>query len=190
VTVDTELDVWRREWREETEPFPALKKKIRRQNLRIVGAIVAIAVCLIVSTIEAIRTGNAFVAGLAAGIGFAGIVQGAFSWWARRGAWRPAARTTLAYAELAYKRAIATARTTRFSFRFLVIVVVLFAALAVWHWKTFAAVYGLILVAMVAELFLLDYKRQRAQRGLEESKALFEQTKEFADSGLENLEER
>ena len=71
MTVDTELDVWRREWREETEPFPALKKKIRRQNLRIVGAIVAIAVCLIVSTIEAIRTGNAFVAGLAAGIGFA-----------------------------------------------------------------------------------------------------------------------
>jgi hypothetical protein len=71
-----------------------------------------------------------------------------------------------------------------------VIVVVLFAALAVWHWRTFAAVYGLILVAMVAELFLLDYKRRRAQRGLEESKALFEQTKEFADSGLENLEER
>jgi len=108
----------------------------------------------------------------------------------RRGAWKPAAQTTLAYAELAYKRAIATARTTRFSFRFLVIVVALYAGVGVWHWKTFSAVYALILVAMVAELFLLDYNRRRALRGLEESKALFEQTKEIADSGLEDGEER
>jgi len=190
VTVDTELDVWRREWRAETEPFPALKKKIRRQNLRIAGAIAAIGVCLIVSTIEAVRTGNAFVAGLATGVGFAGIVQGAYSWWVRRGAWRPAAQTTLAYAELAYKRAVATARTTRFSFRFLVIAVALYAGLVVWHWKTFALFHWLILVAMIAELFLLDYNRRRALRGLEESKALFEQTKEIADSGLEDGEER
>jgi len=190
VTVDTELDVWRREWREDTEPFPALKRKIRRQNLRIAGAIAAIAVCLIISTIEAIRTGNDFVAGLAVGIGFAGVVQGAYSWWVRRGAWRPAAQTTLAYAELAYKRAIATARTTRFSFRFLVIVVALYAGLVVWHWKTFALFHWLILVAMIAELFLLDYNRRRAQRGLEESKKLFEQTKQFADAVLENPQER
>ena len=190
MTVDTELDAWRREWREETEPFPALKKKIRRQNLRIAGAIAAIAACLIVSTIEALRTGNAFVAGLATGVGFAGIVQGTYSWWVRRGAWRPAAQTTLAYAELAYKRAIATARTTRFSFRFLVIAVALYAGVAVWYWKTFSGVYGLILVAMIAELFLLDYNRRRAERGLEESKAVFEQTKQFADAGAESAEER
>jgi len=43
---------------------------------------------------------------------------------------------------------------------------------------------------MVAELFLLDYKQRRAQQGLEESKRLFEQTKQFADAGLENAEER
>lgn len=190
MTVDTELDVWRREWLDETEPFPALKKKIRRQNLRIAGAIVAIAVCLIVSTIEAVRTGNAFVAGLATGVGFAGIVQGAYAWRARRGAWRPAAQTTLAYAGLAYKRGVAMARTTRFSFRFLVIVVALYAGLVVWHWKTFSLLYALILVAMVAELFLLDCNRRRAQRGLVESKALFEQTKQFADASTGNLEER
>ena len=190
MTVDAELDVWRREWREETEPFPALKRKIRRQNLRIVAAVAAIVVCLIVSTVEAVRTGNDFLAGLASGLAFAGIVQGAYSWWVRRGAWKPAAQTTLAYAELAYKRAIATARTTRFSFRFLVIAVALYAGVAAWHWKTFSSVYALILVAMAAELFLLDYKRRRAQRGLEESKRLFEQTKQFAGAGLENPEER
>lgn len=190
MTVDTELDVWRREWREATEPFPALKKKIRRQNLRIMAAVAAIAVCLIVSTVEAVRTGNDFMAGLATGLAFAGIVQGAYSWRVRRGAWRPAAQTTLAYAELAYKRAIATARTTQFSFRFLAIAVALYAGIAAWYWKTFSIVYALILVAMVAELFLLDYKRRRAQQGLDESKRLFEQTKQFADARPEYPEER
>lgn len=190
MTVDAELDVWRQEWREETEPFPALKKKIRRQNLRILAAVAAIAVCLIVSTVEAVRTRNDFVAGLATGLGFAGIVQGVYSWRVRRGAWRPAAQTTLAYAELAYKRAVATARTTRFSFRFLVVVVALYAGIAAWHWKTFSSVYALILVAMVAELFLFDYRQRRAQQGLEESKALFEETKEVAGAGLGNLRER
>jgi hypothetical protein len=190
VTADAELDLWRREWRDRTEPFPALKRKIRRQNLRITAAVAAIAVCLVGSTVEAVRTGNSFLAGLATGVGFAGIVQGAYSWWVRRGAWKPAAQTTLAYAELAYKRAIATARTTRFSFRFLVIVVALYAGVGAWHWKTFSAVYALILVAMVAEIFLLDYNRRRARQGLEESKRLFEQTKQFADASLENLEER
>jgi hypothetical protein len=185
VTADAELDVWRREWREETEPFPGLKRKIRRQNLRIIAAVAAIAACLAVSTVEAVRTGNSFLAGLATGVGFAGIVQGAYAWRVRRGAWRPAAQTTLAYAELAYKRAIATARTTRFSFRFLAIVMALYAGLVAWHWKTLTALYALILVAIVAELFLLDYNRRRARQGVEESKKLWEQTKRFANSASE-----
>ncbi|HEX4002712.1 MAG TPA: hypothetical protein VHX36_08690 [Candidatus Acidoferrales bacterium] len=185
MTVDTELDVWRRDWQEETEPFPMLKRKIRRQNLRIAGAVIAIAACLVVSTIEAVRTGNAFVAGLATGIGFAGIVQGGYAWRVRRGAWRPASQTTLAYAELAYKRAAATARTTRFSFRFIVIAAAVYAGVAVWHWKTFSLAYGLILVAMVIEAFWLNYNRQRAARGLEDSRKLWEQTQRFSNAGTE-----
>jgi Flp pilus assembly protein TadB len=185
VTVDTELEAWRREWRDQTEPFPMLKRKIRRQNLRIAGAVAAIAVCLVVSVVEAVRTGNAFLAGLATGIGFAGIVQGGYSWWVRRGAWRPAAQTTLAYAELAYKRAAATARTTRFSFRFLVIAAVLYAGIAAWYWETFSVAYALILVAMVIEAFWLNYNRRRAARGLEDSRKLWEQMQRFSNAGTE-----
>jgi hypothetical protein len=185
VTVDTELEAWRREWRDETEPFPMLKRKIRRQNLRIAGAITAMAVCLAVSVVEAVRTGNDFVAGLATGIAFAGIVQGGYSWWVRRGAWRPAAQTTLAYAELAYKRAAATARTTRFAFRFLLMVVAVYAGIAAWYWKTFSPAYALILVAMVIEAFWLNYNRRCAARGLEGSKTLWEQMQQLSNAGTE-----
>lgn len=185
MTFDAELEAWQKEWRDQTEPFPMLKRKIRRQNLRIAGAVAAIAACLLVSTIEAFRTGNAFVAGLATGVGFAGIVQGAYAWRARRGAWRPAAQTTVAYAELAYKRAAATARTTQFSFRFLLIAVTAYAGIVLWHWKTFSVAYALILVAMVIEAFWLNHNRRRAARGVEESRKLWDQTRQFSNAGTE-----
>ncbi|MFY9690017.1 MAG: hypothetical protein WAJ86_08785 [Candidatus Acidiferrales bacterium] len=185
MSVDTELEAWQREWRDQTEPFPMLKRKIRRQNLRIAAAIAAITVCLAVSVVEAVRTGNAFLAGLATGIGFAGIVHGGYSWWVRRGAWRPAAQTTLAYAELAYKRAAALARTTRFSFRFLVIAVAAYAGIVAWDWKTFSRAYALILVAMVIEVFWLNYNRRRAARGLKDSRKLWEQMQQFSNAGTE-----
>ncbi|HTZ99400.1 MAG TPA: hypothetical protein VMB02_03650 [Candidatus Aquilonibacter sp.] len=181
MTLDSELEAWRREWRDRTEPFPMLKRKIRRQNLRTAAAVAAIVVCVAVSIIGAVRTGNAFLAGLATGIGFAGVVQGGYGWWARRGAWRPAAQTTLAYAELAYKRAVARARTTRFSFRFIVIVAAVTAGAVAWHWKRLTWPEGLLVAAMVLEGFLLNDIRQRAASGVEESRKLWEQTKQFAD---------
>jgi hypothetical protein len=185
VTVDAELEVWRGEWRERTEPFPMLKRKIRRQNLRTVAAVAAIVICLALSTSGALRTGNSFLVGLAVGIGFAGALQGSYAWWARRGAWGPAAQTTLAYAELAYKRAVASARTTRFSFRFLLIATLLGAGLVAWHWREFLRVETLVLVAMVIELFLLNDNRVRAQKAVPEAAKLMEQTRQFADAEAE-----
>jgi hypothetical protein len=178
VTVDTELEVWRREWREQTEPFPALKRKIHRQNLRIGAAVAAIVILLVLSTIEAARTGNAFLAGLASGLAFAGVVQGGYSWRVRRGAWRPAAQTTLAYAELAYKRAVANARSTRFAFWFLLVTLAAYAGFAIWHWRSFTATAALVVAAIVIELFLLDYKRRRAAGAVEPARKLWEQTKQ------------
>lgn len=184
MTLDTELEIWQREWRERTEPFPMLKRKIRRQNLRTAAAIAAIVICLAVSIIGAVRTRNSFLAGLATGIGFAGIVQGGYAWWVRRGAWRPAAQTTLAYAELAYKRAVARAKTTRFSFRFIAIVAAVTAGVVAWHWKTLTWPEALLLAAMVLEGFLLNDIRRRAARGVEESRKLWEQTRQFRDEGF------
>ena len=36
MTSDLELETWQREWQEQTEPLPELKKKIKRQNLQTV----------------------------------------------------------------------------------------------------------------------------------------------------------
>jgi hypothetical protein len=189
VNVDAELEIWRREWRDRTEPFPALKRKIRRQNLRIVAAIAAIALCMILAAVGALRTHNSFMAGLVVGIAFASVFQGGYAWWARRGAWRPAAQTTLAYAELSHKRALATVRTTRFSFRFLLTGTVLYAGFVAWNWMAWTAAPratgALVVAAMVIELFLLADNRRRARRAIEETKKLLEQTKQFAESETE-----
>jgi Flp pilus assembly protein TadB len=190
VTADVELDVWRREWRDRTEPFPALKRTIRRQNLRITAAVAAIAVCLILATVGAVRGRSSFMAGLVAGLSFASVVMGGYSWWVRRGAWRPAAQTTLAYADLAYKRAVAGVRTARFSFRFICIATILYAGFVAWNWRTFSATAGLVVAAMTIEILLLNDKRRRAIQGVETSRELFEQTKQFAEARLENPEER
>ena len=106
---DTELEIWQREWQEQTEPLPDLKKKIRRQNLKTVAAIFAVCVCLAISTAAALRTRSSFMAGMAVGIAFAGVFLGGYAWWVRRGAWKPTAQTTLAYAELSHRRAVAKA---------------------------------------------------------------------------------
>jgi hypothetical protein len=178
VTTDTELETWRQEWRDQTQPLPELKRKIQRQNLRTFAAIVAVCTCLAFSTIEAVRTRSWFMAGLATGIGFAAALLGAYGLWVRRGAWRPAAQTTLAYAELCYQRAISRARILRFSFRFLLIATALFTLFMAWNWKNFHARDGAIIAAMAVESFFLRYYAQRKQREIEETKQLVDGLRE------------
>ena len=188
MTIDTELEMWRREWRDQTAPFPALKRKIRRQNLRIIAAVAAIALCLVLATVGALRSRSSFMAGLVVGIAFASVFQGGYAWWARRGAWKPAGQTTLAYAELSYKRALATARTTRFSFYFLLVGTVLYTGFVAWNWMAWTAAPratgALVVAAMVIELFLLWDNRRRAKREIEETGKLLEQTRQFAESEI------
>jgi hypothetical protein len=45
VTIDAELETWRREWRDRAEPLPELKKKIKRQNLQTIAAGIVLAAC-------------------------------------------------------------------------------------------------------------------------------------------------
>jgi hypothetical protein len=177
VTTDTELDIWRREWRDHTEPLPDLKKKIRRQNLQTVAAIVAVCACLAISTVMALRTRSPFVAGLAAGIGFGALFLGGYAWWVKRGAWKPTAQTTLAYAELSYRRAIARARTARFSFYFLLVTTLLLATFVAWNWKHFRARDGVVVAALVTELFFLKHVARRKQREMEETRKLIDDLK-------------
>ncbi len=175
---DTELESWQREWRDQPEPLPGLKKKIRRQNRQMIAGAVTISLCMAVSAAAALRYRSSFISGFAAGLWFAGLFAGGYAWWVRRGAWKPAAQTTLAYAELSYKRAIANARTKRFLFYFLLTTILAFASFLIWHWKPLSIRDMAIVAALVAELFYLGYLWRRARQSVETTKELLDHLKE------------
>jgi hypothetical protein len=177
VTTDTELESWRREWRDQTEPLPELKRKIKGQNLRMLVGVIAIFICLVISAVEAFRHRSAFVTGIAMGISFASLFLGGYTWWVRRGAWKPTAQTTMAYAELAYKRAIAKSRTIRLSFYLLLAATVLLTALVARDWKNLSLRNGVIIAALVAELFFLKYVGRRKQKEIIQTKKLVDDLK-------------
>jgi hypothetical protein len=184
VIADTELETWRREWQSQTEPLPKLKKKIKRQNLQTIAGVALMCVCLAYSTTEALRTRSSFMAGLAAGLWFAGLVLGSYIWRVQRGAWKPAAQTTQAYLELSYKRAVAKARTLRFSFYFLLTMIILLAPVLVWSWRTLHGTSLLVLAALVAELFYFKFLERRKKLEVEETRKLMEQSEEGSDNSL------
>ena len=177
-TMDIELEIWRREWRTRTEPLPELKKKIRHHNLQMIVAVTIICVFLALSTIEALRTQSSLMTGLAVGFWFTSLLVGSYAWWVRRRAWTPTAQTTAAYLELSYNRAIAKARTIRFSFYFLLSATVLFTGLSAWNWQAFSTREALIFAALVSELFLFRHYGVRMKGEIEETKKLMEQTRE------------
>ena len=176
--IDTELENWQREWREHTEPLPELKKKIKRQNWRTAGAIVAICVCFVSATVFALRTHSAFLAGGAAGIAFASIVLGGYALHVRRGAWKPSANTTLAYAELTHKRAVARARILSFTFYFLLCVALLFSGFVGWNWRRAHPRDFLIDAALIAELFFIKWQQRRKLSEVQETKKLVDDIRE------------
>ncbi len=178
MTTDTELERWQQEWREHTDPLPELKKKIRRQNWQTAAAIVAICACIVLATLAAIHKQSAFFAGSASGMGFAGIVLGGYAWWVKRGAWKPAANTTLAYAELTYKRAQAKVRILRFAFRFLLIAVVLFSGFLAVGVKHIHPRDIFVDAALIAELFYIKRQERRKLQELQETKKLVEGIRE------------
>ena len=174
MTNDTELESLRQEWRDQTEPLPDLKKKIRRQNLRTVLAILTICVCLAISTAVALRTRSFFMAGVAVGIAFGSLFLGSYAWWVRRGAWKPTAQTTLAYAELSYRRAVAKARTVRFSLYFLLVATLLLIIFVGVNWKNFRTRDGVVIAALVTESFFLKRLERRKRSEIEETRKLID----------------
>jgi len=176
VTVDTELETWRQQWQSQSEPLPDLKKKIKRQNLRMISAAVLISVCLVAATALANR--SSFMAGLAAGMWAASLSMGTYTLRVRRGAWKPTAQTTLGYAELSYKRAIAKAKTVRFGFWFLLAVLALYGTLVTWRWRALSGRETAIVTGIVIELFFFQYLAYRQRREIETCKNLIERVRD------------
>jgi len=178
MTTDTELESWQREWRTNTEPMPELKKKIKRQDQQTVAAIIAVCVCLAVSIIAAVYRHSYFMAGTAAGIGFASVIMGGYILRVRRGSWKPAAQTTLAYAELSHKRAIAKIRTLHFGFYFLLCATVLFTGFLALSSNHIHRRDMIVAGLMVAELFYFKQLQRRKQQEVIETKKLIDDIKE------------
>jgi len=174
VNVDTELEAWRQEWREQAAPLPELKRKIRKQNVRTIAAVVAITVCLTFATAAALRYHSAMAAGVAVGIAFSSCVLVFFTLRARSGAWKPTAQTTLAYAELAHRRAIAQLKTIRAAWYLLIATIAAGTVVMAWGWRQVHVRDGVIFAALIGELFFLKNREQRVKREMEETKNLIE----------------
>lgn len=174
MNADMELEAWRQEWRAQSAPLPELKRKIRRQNVRTIAAFAAVSVCLILAVAATVRYHSALAAGVAVGIAFSSFVLGAYTLRARRGAWKPTAQTTLAYAELAHRRAIAKLKTIRAGWYLLIATITAGAVLIAWSWSHVHVRDGVILAALVAELFLLKNRERRVKREIEETRKLIE----------------
>jgi hypothetical protein len=178
--IDAELDSWKSQWREHTDPFPALKRKIARQNLRTAAAIIALALCMALSIAGALHYATEFMSGVATGLWTTVLIVGGYTWWVRRGAWKAAAHTTLAYAELSHRRAVARARTLRFSLIYLLIALVLITGVLAWNWRDFSKLAALILLATLTELLVFRYYLQpRRRREIEEAAKLVEYIREL-----------
>lgn len=176
--VDTELETWQQAWRAlPVPPLTELKKKIRRQNRRTIAAAIVLVACLAFSTVMAARTRGSFIFGFAVGVWLVTVLVGSYTWWVRRGSWKPAAQTTFAYVELCHNRAIAKAKTVRFSFYFLLAATLLFAAYGTWHWQAFVMRDVMIFAAMVLELFFFALYGRRLRQKIEESRTLLDQIK-------------
>jgi len=174
VIADTELEAWRQEWREQPSALPELKRKIRRQNARTIAAVVAICTLLIASAIVAVLYHSSLVTGFACGLAFAGVTLGAYGWYVQRGAWKPTAQTTLAYAELAHRRAVGKVKVVRAAQVLLLAVILAGVALIAWSWHHVHVRDWVILAALIAEMFFLRNRERRQKSAVVESKKLLD----------------
>jgi hypothetical protein len=185
VNIDTELANWQREWRQQTEPLPDVRKKIRRQDRQTMLAIALACVCMVLSLVAVRRLHTAFFSGLASGLWFSCLMMSAYVWRVRRGTWKPAAQTTAAYIKLWHERAVARQRTARFAFRFLLVAILLYAGFAAWDWKEFSAKGVLVLAGTTAELFFLDYIARKKKQEVITTQKMLESSRESSEVTFE-----
>lgn len=176
--IDPELASWRREWHEQAEQLPNLKKKIKRQDRRGILQAFLVGALLVLSLIGVWHFQTSLSRGFATGAWFSCLIMGVYVWRARRGTWKPAAQTTEAYLVLLHKRAVAKQKIVQFAFRFLLTTTLLYAGFLAWRWKHFSAVSAVVLVALTGELFLLRYMERKRQRQVDATQKLLQSSAE------------
>ena len=119
MTVDSELELWRREWQSEAPAIPPdLRDRVRRESrfLRwmLAGEILVTLVMGGVTTGWAIRTSEADVILLAVATWIFLAAAWTFGLVTRRGAWSPAAESTAAFLDLSIRRCRSAIAGVRF----------------------------------------------------------------------------
>jgi len=180
--IDPELASWRREWHQQPEQLPDLKKKIRRQDRRGLLQAGLMGGFLIFSLVAVWHFETSLSRGFATGLWFGCLIMGVYVWRVRRGTWKPAAQTTAAYLVLLHKRAVAKHSIVQFAFRFLLTTAVLYAGFVAWRWKHLSVEGAVVLAAIIAELFYLGYVARKRRREVDATKKLLQFSAENSKS--------
>jgi hypothetical protein len=175
--IDAELEAWRLQWRAEAEPLPDLKKKVREQNVRTIAGAILTCVCLAISTIAALRQSSRFVSGLATGLWFTSICLGGYTWWVRRGTWKPFGQTALAYAELSHKTAVAKAKILRLSLYLSIATIGVLAAALARDWKNVPVSFVLVMAGLAFEAIALRHYERRKEQEIAETREMLDYLK-------------
>lgn len=174
---DLELDDWRKEWSRDTEPLPELKQRIVRQNRRLKLGLVALAACLVAGTLLAVFVATSGWRGFATGLWAAVLVVGGYALWTRRGTWEPAAQTSVAYADLLHRRAVAEVRKMVFLRRTLAIVLLGWAAFVFFRLPHRGVREVLLTSGLAIELVWIRVVEGRRRRAVAEAAQLLASTR-------------
>lgn len=167
MSVDLELESWRREWRIDTEPLPDLKRRIRGQNRRMLAGVALIAVCLAVATVLGLRQPNSGWSGFAVGVWIAILLAGGYTLWVRHGTWKPEAATTEAYAQLLHRRAVAALRKTVVLGWAMTAMFAIYGGWLVLSGTHRTAHYGLIFTSFTVAILWMHVLGRRRRRAVE-----------------------
>ena len=140
---DSELDIWREQWRRVAEP-PAefqhkVQQRIKRQDRRFVLDILLTAIAFLGILIFAAvmrHQSSSMGTGWATGICVLVLVSAGYRVWVLRGTWRPQTESTRAFVELWHKRVTARIRLLRISIYVSLGWIIFGAALTAANWAT------------------------------------------------------
>jgi hypothetical protein len=186
VSADFELDAWRREWSVDTEPLPELERRFRAQNRRLLVGALAIAGCLAIGTVIAIRhPWDSGWGGFALGLWASSLAGIGYALWVRRGTWEPASETTGAYLDLLHRRAVAQLRKLVFLRRCLLVVLVAYTAVLLWKGWRFDVRSALLVAAFALEAWWMRRLERRRRRDVEDAAALARRMRQDDEGPLE-----
>ena len=186
--VDLELDDWRREWSRDTEPLPELKQRVRRQDRRLRWGLVALAVMLVAGMVLALSFATSGWWGFATGLWASVLVVGGYVLWTRRGMWEPSAQTSLAYADLIHRRAVAEVRKMVFLRRTLAVVILGYAAFVFFRLPHRGVREVLLLSGLAIEVLWIRVLEARRRRAVTDAARLLASTRAADTTATERMD--